>query len=375
MTGTRTNNWRSLLIPFSWIYGLVVALRNALFNSGILGSTGFHIPLVSVGNITVGGTGKTPHVEYLVELLKGEFNVATLSRGYKRKTRDYRLVSTDSTAAEAGDEPIQIKRRFPEITVAVDRDRVHGTTRLMKQEPPLDVILLDDAFQHRSIKPGFSILLTDYNRPMETDRLLPAGNLREPARNRNRSDMILITKCPEDLKPMERREIVKQMDLNLGQHLYFTTFRYGELIPVFDGTTKRDKEWFREFTSAVLMVTGIANPGSLRQYARSIHPVVEEMIFPDHHSFTNKEVGQIVNRYGEMKKAGGEVLILTTEKDAPRFRQHVLDAHIAGAFHAVRIHVHFLNDDKENFDQHIRTYVNSNKRSSILYQGSDQAHT
>ena len=375
MTGTRSYNLRSLLIPFSWLYGLVVLCRNALYDSGIFRSTGFNIPLISVGNITVGGTGKTPHVEYLVNMLMDQFRVATLSRGYKRKTRDFRLVKVGSTPAEAGDEPVQIKRRFPDITVAVDRSRVHGTNRLMDQEPPVDIIILDDAFQHRSIKPGFSILLADYNRPMEKDLLLPAGNLREPSGNRRRSNMILVTKCPEDLKPIERREIVKQMDLNLGQHLYFTTFRYGELIPVFEGTQERDKEWFMEHASAVLIVTGIARPGALREYGRSIHPAVEEMIFPDHHSFSNKEIGQIVNRYRKLKQNGKEVLVLTTEKDAPRLRQHTMDPDMAGVFHAVRIHVHFLNDDKENFDQQIRTYVNSNKRGSILHQGADQAHS
>ena len=371
MNRSNRYKWRLLLSPFSWLFGLVVWARNILYDNGILPSTGFNIPVISVGNITVGGTGKTPHVEYLVELLHDNLSVATLSRGYLRKTRDFRVGSASSTAREIADEPMQIKQRFPDATVAVDRNRVNGVKKLMKQTPPVDVILLDDAFQHRSIRPGFSILLIGHDRPMDRDHLLPAGDLREPARNRNRANIILVTRCPERMKPIERREIVNNMGLSIGQHLFFTTIRYGDLAPVFQDAAKRDTAWFREQAGGVLIVTGIAHPRPIRQYARSINTNIREIYFPDHHWYSGKDMDRITSTFKELKSEWKEVLILTTEKDAMRLREHRVTEELRDSMRAVRIHVHFLNDDKENFDQQIRNYVSSNKRGSILYQGTD----
>ncbi len=371
MNKTGGNTWKVVLIPFSWLYGLVIWIRNSLYDNAFLKSTGFKLPLISVGNITVGGTGKTPHVEYLVELLNSEFNVATLSRGYKRKTRDFRIASADSSVGEIGDEPLQIKRRYPGITVAVDRKRVNGVEMLMKQSPPVEVILMDDAYQHRSIKPGFSILLIDYARPLDRDRLLPAGMLREPAPNLNRANIILVTRSPERIKPIELREFVNRLELSIGQHLYFTTMHYGELTPVYPESPLREASWFKEQVGGVLIVTGIANPRSLRQYARSINTNLTELSFPDHHQYSRKDMEKISNTYSKLKKTYKEILVLTTEKDAMRLRDHNPGPEIRDAIHAVRIHVHFLNEDKEEFDRQILTYVNSNKRSSILYQGED----
>jgi tetraacyldisaccharide 4'-kinase len=364
--------WRFILLPFSWLYGLGVWIRNRLYDHELLKSTSFNVPLISVGNIAVGGTGKTPHVEYLAVLLGEEFSVATLSRGYKRRTRDFRIASTDSTVREIGDEPLQIKRRFPEITVAVDRKRVNGVENLMKLTPPVEVILLDDAYQHRSIKPGFSILLMDYMRPIHKDRLLPAGRLREPAINRMRANIILVTRSPERIKPIELREYVNQLGLTIGQHLYFTSMRYGDLAPVFPGSEKKDATWFKTQVGGVVIVAGIAQPRPLRQYARSISTNISELFFPDHHCYTHKDLEKISAAYRELKKGGKEILVLTTEKDAMRLRDHQPEQELQDAFHAVRIHVHFLNDDKEEFDRQILSYVHSNKRSSILYTGEDQ---
>ncbi len=371
MNKTGGYTWKVVLTPFSWLYGLVIWIRNSLFDNGFLKSSGFKVPLISVGNITVGGTGKTPHVEYLVELLNSEFRVATLSRGYKRKTRDFRIATAESNVREIGDEPLQIFRRFPEITVAVDRKRVHGVELLMEQTPALEIILLDDAYQHRSIKPGFSILLIDYARPIDRDHLLPAGMLREPATNLNRANIILVTRSPERIKPIEFREYVNRLGLSIGQHLYFTTMRYGRLSPVYPETTSRDAAWFKERVGAVLIVSGIANPRPLRQYARSITTNLSELSFPDHHEYSQKDMEKIASTYEKLKKIHQEVLVLTTEKDAMRLGDHSCEPDIRDAMHAVRIYVHFLNDDKDEFDRQILTYVNSNKRSSILYQGED----
>lgn len=203
------------LLPLSWIYGAAVRLRNTLFEVGILKSRAFDIPMISVGNITIGGTGKTPHVEYLVRLLKDRFNVAVLSRGYKRKSRGFVLAGADSTVRDIGDEPYQMKTKFPGITVAVDKDRCHGVDRLTDDNTAedIDVILLDDAFQHRYVKPGINILLVDYHRLIIYDKLLPAGRLREPLSGKNRADIVIVTKCPKGLKPMEFRVITKAMNL------------------------------------------------------------------------------------------------------------------------------------------------------------------
>ncbi|HER10113.1 MAG TPA: tetraacyldisaccharide 4'-kinase [Bacteroides sp.] len=368
-------NWRILLIPLSWLYTLAVWIRNGLFLSGLIHRTEFRIPIISVGNITAGGTGKTPHVEYLAELLKEQYRVATLSRGYKRKTRDFRIASDSSTAAEIGDEPLQIKQRFPDITVAVDRRRVRGVKRLMEEDPDLEVILLDDAYQHLAILPGLSILLIDFSRPLHKDRMLPAGLLREPARNRRRAQIILVTRSPGRMKPIERREYVKSMDLPMGQHLFFTTVRYGDLIPVYPGVSQRDRQWYRERKSAALMVTGIANPRPVRNYVRGITTRMKEICFPDHHHFTPKDLEKISDLYRELKKEWEQVLVLTTEKDAVRLRSLQPGEALRQDMHAVRIHMDFLNEDKQHFDQIITNYVVSNKRSSILYQGKDQKGT
>jgi tetraacyldisaccharide 4'-kinase len=357
-----------MLIPLAWLYGMAVWIRNFLYDTGVFVSAEFNIPLISVGNLTVGGTGKTPHVEYLAGLLQEEYRVATLSRGYKRKTSDFRIATLQSTVAEIGDEPRQIKQRFPDITVAVDRQRRNGIRRLMQLDPPVEVILLDDAYQHRAVAPGLSILLVDFYRPLDRDSLLPAGRLREPAGNRDRADIILVTRSPERIKPIERREYVKRFGLSIGQHLFFTTVRYGELLPVYSGTSRRDAAWFREHVAGVLILAGIAQPRHIRHFARSINTQIHEMIFPDHHRFTARDLERINGNYEKLRKPGEEILVLTTEKDAMRLQEFGPPEAFRNACHAIRIHIHFLNDDQESFDNQIRNYVINNKRSSILFK-------
>ena len=203
------------LLGLAWFYGLGVGIRNLLFEMGILKSRSFSTPVISVGNITVGGTGKTPHVEYLIRLLKPKHHVAVLSRGYKRKSNGFVLSNKNTPMPMIGDEPFQMKQKFPDITVAVDRKRTRGISKLTADDSDLDidVVLLDDAFQHRYVKPGINILLVDYHRLVIYDRLLPAGRLREPVKAKDRADIVIITKCPKDLKPMEFRVITKAMNL------------------------------------------------------------------------------------------------------------------------------------------------------------------
>lgn len=365
------NNYSLLLYPFSLIYGLVIWIRNSLFDIGILKSSEFPIPIISIGNITVGGTGKTPHIEYLVKLLKDEFKVATLSRGYKRKTRKFILASNDSEVHDIGDEPLQIKNKFPDISVAVDRKRVNGIKELMKRIPDLDVVLLDDAYQHRYVKPGLSILLIDLNRPISEDLLLPAGRLREPTYEKRRANIVLITKCPDRLKPIELRIIFKDLKLYPFQNLFFTKLSYGKPVAVFnDIDSSISLTDMKASKPGILMVTGIAGPRHYKKHLRGISTNIREMIYPDHHSFTEKDVARIQQTFKEMDEK--DKLIFTTEKDAMRLRNFTnIDPRIRDRMFYIPVGIEVLNEGMDDFNNQIRNYVRDNKRDSILHKKQD----
>jgi len=360
-----------VLYPITLLYGLVIRVRNQLFDWEILPSREFDLPVISVGNITVGGTGKTPHVEYLVELLKPEFKIAALSRGYKRKTRSFRIATPESGVEEIGDEPRQMKQKYPDITVAVDRKRVHGIEQLIELPEQVDVVLLDDAFQHRYVKPGISILLIDYNRLIQEDMLLPSGRLREPASARSRAQIILVTRSPERIKPIEMRNLAKRMNLEIHQHLFFTTVGYGDLKPVYSGSEIKDPASLKAKKAPVLILAGIANPRPIRRYARSISTQIHEIIFPDHHRYTTKDLEKICKRYQSIGHP--DTIILTTEKDAMRLQSLQPGESLRRALCYVTIHVRFLNNDQTEFNQIILNYVRSNKRDNILYQGKSRS--
>ncbi|HEY5499982.1 MAG TPA: tetraacyldisaccharide 4'-kinase, partial [Bacteroidales bacterium] len=222
---------RYILLPFSWIYGIVVGFRNLFFNIELLPSENFDMPVISIGNITVGGTGKTPHTEYLIRLLSKSYQLAVLSRGYKRKSKGFLMADAHSKLADLGDEPLQMKSKFSDLVVAVDENRRRGIHQLMDatKKPFIDVILLDDAFQHRYVNPSISILLIDYNRMLSDDFLLPAGSLRESAGQMKRADIVIVSKCPDTLKPIEIRVLTMKIKLQSHQTLYYTTMKYGEL--------------------------------------------------------------------------------------------------------------------------------------------------
>jgi len=365
------NRWSIFLYPFSLIYGLVVYFRNLLFDYQLLKSVEFDIPVICIGNITAGGTGKTPHIEYLIKLLKYEFNVACLSRGYKRKTRQYILADHTSTTDEIGDESRQIKKKFPDINVAVDRNRVNGIAQLIKEVKDLDVILLDDAYQHRYVKAGLSILLIDYNRLPEKDHLLPAGMLREPLSAKKRANIILITKCPESMKPIDRRLVVKNIRLFPFQHLFFTYIKDEPPRPVFKSVQKPiTREEIKSRKPHILMVAGIANPRSFKRFVRNYSPHITELIFPDHYAYTDKDMDLIVSEFNSINSA--EKIIFTTEKDAMRLEKFSgMDDYIKDRMYLIPITIGFLNEDTENFNQHILSYVRNNKRNNILHQKKD----
>jgi tetraacyldisaccharide 4'-kinase len=360
---------KSLLFPFSLLYGMIVSVRNLLFDFNILHITEFKIPIISVGNITVGGTGKTPHIEYLITLLNDDYTIATLSRGYKRKSKGYLLADETSTSNQIGDEPMQIKRKFPDILVSVDKKRVNGVKNLLKSEHgnDLDAVLLDDAFQHRSIKAGLSVLLIDYNRPITRDYIMPYGRLRESASEKDRANIIIVSKSPGNMTPIDRRIIVKELDLLPFQSLYFTTLDYGNLEPVFknDAINIIDEGWAKENFS-ILLVTGIANPKPLREYLENFSDVVEEVQFSDHYSFQTKDLNLIQSKFEKLE--GENKIIITTEKDATRFfDMEINQDSIKEHLFYIPLRIKFLNDDKSKFDVQIMNYVSKNKRSSNLH--------
>ena len=361
------NEW---LIPLSWLYGIGVGFRNQLFNIGLLKQHDYDIPIISVGNITVGGAGKTPHVEYLIRLLKDKVKVAVLSRGYKRKTHGYVLANDSSTVTDIGDEPYQMKQKYQDVHIAVDKKRVDGIAHITgdAETNDTDVILLDDAFQHRYVKPGINILLVDYHRLIIYDKLLPAGRLREPQSGKNRADIVIITKCPKDLKPMEFRVLTKAMNLYPYQSLYFTTIEYESLTPLFAKEKSTiEKETLED--KHVMLITGIASP---KQIIIDLKPHVKEMTtlaFSDHHQFKSKDIMKINETFNAIK---GEKIIVTTEKDATRLEQlDGLSEEVKQNLYVLPIKVKFMINQEEEFNDKIIDYVRKNSRNSILVKGKD----
>lgn len=307
-----------LLKPLSWLYGGVTGFRNWLFDHGVLSQEEFQVPVVSVGNITVGGTGKTPHVEYILGMLAMDYKIAVLSRGYKRKTRGFILANNHSTPRSIGDEPLQIYRKFgSKVKVAVCESRKKGITEILRQFPDLQLIVLDDAFQHRYVKPKVSILLMDYSRPVYEDHLLPLGRLRESGSQVGRADMVIVTKCPENLQPLEYRLITKKLDLMSFQKLYFSRFSYSQLEPVFpDDDPYNVTLGSLSERDGVFLVTGIANPRSFVRHFKSYPFKVKVAHFPDHHDFSRDDIQMIQEKFKNM--TGERKIIVTTEKDAVR---------------------------------------------------------
>jgi tetraacyldisaccharide 4'-kinase len=353
-----------LLYPISLLYGLITGIRNFLYDSGILTSVEFHFPVICVGNITVGGTGKTPHTEYLAELLRGKFKVAILSRGYKRKTHDFRVAISSSQVRDIGDEPLQIFRHFPDVLVAVDKNRVHGVKRILEEYPDIEVIILDDGFQHRKIVPGYSILLSDFERLIVRDHMLPYGNLRESKQNMRRADMILITKSPENISPIQRRLIVKEVDKSPYQNLYFTTFRYKTPLQVFNYPHQVNQPDIAKGASCgIILITGIANPQPLKEYLEKSYNEIIHLSFPDHYNYTEKDLSGISSAYYDLKSTTR--FLFTTEKDAVKLREFTNIAEpIKSAFFYIPIGILFLNEDKDEFDNLIIDYVRKNHRNN-----------
>lgn len=381
----------SSLLPLSFLYGMGVRFRNLLFDMGILKSKSFTMPVISVGNITIGGAGKTPHVEYLIRLLNRHARVAVLSRGYKRRTKGYVLAGEGVTASDIGDEPKQMFMKYgmggsalsaldskgvkhgkspKPVYVAVNADRVNGINRLRHDAATsdTDVILLDDAYQHRYVKPGVNILLVDYHRLIIYDRLLPAGRLREPKEGKQRADVVIVTKCPKDLRPMDFRVITKAMDLYPYQKLFFTTLNYGSLCPVFSGKESLPLSSITPQHN-IIVLTGIASPQHLLLDLRSYTDKLTPLSYRDHHSFTPKDASRINNMFDTMPEPK---LIITTEKDAARLQElDGLSDEVRRSIYALPIEISFMLDQGELFDEYILSYVQKNSKNSILSKLKD----
>jgi tetraacyldisaccharide 4'-kinase len=356
------------LYPLSWIYGFVVYLRNQMYDLGIFRSTEFEVPVISVGNITVGGTGKTPQVEYLVDLLHDKYEVATLSRGYKRKTKGFRIVETTSTVAEVGDEPLQIKNRYPNITVAVGEKRVQGVERLLDPENKSipDVVILDDAFQHRKITAGINMLLIDYNRQLKDDTLLPVGRLREGVAQMRRANVIVFTKCPNEVTPIMRRILQKDVRLKPYQSLFFTTLDHGNIEPVFSAP-KLDSAFYTEKAYAILVVTGIASPTLVYAHLKQFAKKIEIRSYADHHYFTEHEIVSVMQKFDALQT--GKKIIVTTEKDSMRIKDMPnLPEEFKSNLYYLPVKVKFLDEGENEFNKKILSYVGENKSNRELYQ-------
>ncbi len=358
---------RIILFPFSLLYGFFMLVRNKLYDLKIIPSTSFDIPTITVGNLSVGGTGKTPHIEYLIRQLKQEFYIATLSRGYGRKTKGFIVADTQSTSTDIGDEPLQFKKKFSGIRVAVDEQRVRGVKNLLMEFPSLQAILLDDAFQHRQIKAGFSILLTEFAHLYPSDYVVPSGSLREFRMGASRADVIIVTKCPEILLPIERKRLLTEINPFPNQKVYFSYIKYGEFLPLnVDGKNPFTKEFYFERNYSIALVTGIANTKSLEYYLKNKVKNIVPIKFADHHNFKKSDIESIKKIFDNI--ASSNKIILTTEKDAMRLKTSDFSAILKDIpLFYIPIEISFHDKDNEQFNAQILNYVRSNQKHSGVH--------
>jgi tetraacyldisaccharide 4'-kinase len=347
-----------LLYPLSLLYGLFMLVRNLLFDLGILHSQSYGTPIISVGNLSVGGTGKTPHIEYIIRLLHGKTLIATLSRGYGRSSSGFILGSKRSNVKYIGDEPMQFIKKFDDIKVAVDEKRARGIALLLEKNPPPGIILLDDAFQHRWVKPGFSVLLSDYHHLYIQDHVIPAGRLREFASGAKRADCIVVTKTPKVFSPITRRRIIDELRPKPHQRVFFSYIKYGTPIPLSDHTPVDLQQKY----SFILLFTGIANNDLLKEQLRRMCNDLTTIEFKDHHQYKEQDLRKIMSKYDDLPSQ--KKILITTEKDVMRLRIPDLSAILKTMpIYYIPIEVDFHGDDKQSFDKSILDYVEENKRN------------
>ncbi len=356
------SNWflksfRILLLPFALLYGSIVWLRNWLYDKKILRSATFGLPLICVGNLSVGGTGKSPMVEYLVQQLKDHAKTAILSRGYKRKTKGYALASENTTAIDIGDEPMQFYRKFPDVPVAVGEERIEAIPQLLHDKPDTELVILDDAFQHRAINAGLNILLTDCNNLFTRDFFLPTGDLRDMRSSYKRAQIIVVTKCPANLSEQDKAAIITEIEPVKGQQVFFTTIAYGQPYHITKGHSVDLDE-----NTDVLLITGIANPKPLKSFLEDRIGTYTMLHYGDHHIFTLDDWKDIQKKYEVME--AGKKIIVTTEKDAMRLMKYEAELH-ALPFYVIPIEHRFLFEEGAKFDAAVMQFLSQFKQKMI----------
>jgi len=344
------NFLRKIAFPFSILYGLITSIRNFLYDNGVLKSTEFKTPTIVVGNLSVGGTGKTPQIEYLIRLLQNDYKIAVLSRGYKRKSKGFVIACENSTVETIGDEPFQFHKKFPNIIVCVDANRTNGIQQLEKLNTPPEIILLDDAFQHRKVKGGYNVLLSSFNNLYVDDFMLPTGNLREYRSGAKRAQAIIVTKCPNNLLETEQEQIIKKLKSKVNQSVFFTTISYDTELKGADKIDVRDLK-----NSEIVLVTGIANPNPLTEYLSSQQIKFNHIKYPDHYNFKVKDIESIQETYNLIQSKNK--IILTTEKDFVRIFDRLKNAHY------ISIKTTFINREND-FNSSINNYVEQSSRNS-----------
>ena len=351
---------RILLLPISLLYHIVLTIRHKLYDWHILKTTRFEKPLICVGNLNLGGTGKTPHTEYLINVLKDRYRVATLSRGYGRKTKGFKHAETASTYEDLGDEPLQYFKKFPEIQVAVDEDRVNGVRKLLMSNNAPEIILLDDAFQHRSIKAGLNILLTEYQHLYCDDLLFPAGTLRDVKSAAKRANLIVVSKSPKELKEAEKQQIISKLNPSKEQKVYFSYLDYAPLQPL----NEKAKTVSVEDADSVIAFCGIAHPKSFIEELEKRFKTVDFLRFADHHDYSEEDAKNIVKHFENL--SGDKKIIVTTEKDAARLTNSpYLCQFDCAPLYDLPITVRFHEEEK--FNEEILSYVRKDSHDRWLY--------
>lgn len=342
-----------LLSPLALLYGIGVGIRSFLYRTNLLKSSKFDIPLICVGNISTGGTGKTPHIEYLIKTLSPYIQVSVLSRGYKRKTEGFKIVEENNSALEVGDEPLQFKRKYPSVPVAVGEKRAYAIPQLLYRYPNIQLILLDDAFQHLAVRPYLNILLTEYSQPFPSDYLLPAGNLRDWRQSYRRADIIVVTKCPLEESKVKHQELLTAIQAYPHQRVYFSYYDYGQHYPIFPTNEAGSMPHDLDKETDVLLICGIAKSSYLVDYLSSKVKSVTTMAFEDHRLFTNYDIAQLKSVYDNMSSKNK--VIITTEKDATRLELHK-DYIIENQLNifAIPIEFNFHFDEKQAFNDDIK---------------------
>ncbi len=350
-------SFRILLLPFALLYWLGISIRNWLYNKNISKSASFGLPLICVGNLSVGGTGKSPMVEYLVSNLKDKYKIATLSRGYKRKTKGYALATATTTALEIGDEPMQFHLKFPNVPVAVGEERILAIPQLLHDKPETQAVILDDAFQHRTIKAGLNILLTEYNNLFTRDFYLPTGDLRDLKSSYKRAEIIVVTKCKPDLTNEEKQKVINEINQVNGQKIFFTAIQYGSMYHI-----SSNKIFTADEKTEVLLVTGIANPRPLKRMLEEKSSSYHMLQYSDHHIFTIDDLNEIKQKFEKIETTNK--IILTTEKDAVRlakFTNEIAELPL----YVIPIRHQFLFEEGIKFDKLVTDFIQNFSQNSV----------